>query len=303
MLGISTCWWEDASLSGDALIGQVLDMGFEGVELEYRITNPLYHQMKPYLNKKVKVLSIHNFFPRTEELLGRAASGDFFLLSSPDKDERSMAVKYSVRTIEHACDLEAKAVVLHLGRVDMPVSIDTLRNSYKNVIMDQDDGKKFLKNQMDIRESKSLKNLDAALFSLEKLNREAEKKGVFLGVENRHYTHEIPNFDEIGIIMGEFKGGMVRYWHDVGHAAVQENLGLCRQMDLLDAYSKDMIGVHLHDVEGLDDHLAPGMGKIEYEKITPYIKPHLIKILEVHSRVEREALEDGARFMKEKVLK
>ena len=64
------------------------------------------------------------------------------------------------------------------------------------------------------------KHLDAVLFSLDKLNREAEKrKAYFLGVENRYYLHEIPDFDEIGMVLREFEGGKLRYWHDVGHAA------------------------------------------------------------------------------------
>ena len=303
MLGISTCWWENASFQGDEIVSDILDLGFEGAELEYRISNSIYQQMKPHLNKALTVLSVHNFFPKPEDHSNEKGGGDFFLLSSTDRDERSMAVKYSIRTIEHADNLEARAVILHLGHVDMPNPVVKFRELYDNKQMDQKMGLTLINEQRRIRESKYHKNLDAVLFSLEKLNQEAEKKGVFLGIENRYHFHEIPNFSEIGTILREFEGGKVRYWHDVGHAGAQENMGICRQKDLLDAYSEKMVGIHLHDVKGLDDHFSPGQGEIDFDEITPFIKPHLIKILEVHSKVPTKELLEGIQFIKKEIPK
>ena len=301
MLGISTCWWHNKSFQGDEIVSDILELGFERVELEYRITNSIYQQMKPQLNKSLKVLSIHNFFPMPEEHTDKKGSGDLFLLSSTDRDERSAAVKYSTRTIEHASELEARAVVLHLGHVDMPNPVESFRELHLSGEMDQSEGLAFISEQRRIRENAHRKNLDAVLFSLEKLNREAEQKGVSLGIENRYHFHEIPDFEEIGTILREFEGGSIRYWHDVGHAAVQENLGILRQKDLLDAYSEKMIGMHLHDVRGLDDHLSPGQGEIEYGEIRPFMKPGLIKVLEIHSKVEKKELLEGVRFIRKEI--
>jgi sugar phosphate isomerase/epimerase len=298
MLGISTCWWDTRSFRGDEIVGDILELGFEGVELEYRITNSIYQQMRPHLNKQVRVLSIHNFFPKPEDPAHAKADADLFLLSSPDKEERSRAVAYTIRTIEHASDLEAQAVILHLGRVDMANPKEGFVELYQGGKIDGNQGEAFLKEQTQIRQAKRQKNLDAVLFSLEKLNREAEHKGVLLGIENRYHFHEIPNFEEIGIILGEFVGGAVRYWHDVGHAAVHEQLGISRHKDLLDAYSGNMIGIHFHDAKGLDDHLAPGQGEIDYAEITPFLKPTMAKILEIHPKVEREDLLEGAQVIK-----
>ena len=302
MLGISTCWWDTRSFRGDEIVSDILELGLKGVELEYRISSPLYQQMKPHLNKELRVLSIHNFFPKPEDRANKQASGDLFLLSSPDKDERSIAVTYTIRTIEHASDLEAKAVILHLGHVDMSNPVERFRELHGSGKIDQSEGQAFLKEQTQIRESKHQKNLDAVLFSLEKLNQEAEHKGIFLGIENRYHFHEIPNYEEIGIILREFEGGRVRYWHDVGHAAVQEHLGISRQKDLLDAYSGKMIGIHFHDAKGLDDHFSPGQGEIDYGEITPFLKQDLIKILEIHPKVERNELLEGVQFIKKAIM-
>jgi sugar phosphate isomerase/epimerase len=302
MLGISTCWWDTRSFRGDEIVGDILELGFEGVELEYRITNSIYQQMRPHLNKQVRVLSIHNFFPKPEDPAHAKADADLFLLSSPDKEERSRAVAYTIRTIEHASDLEAQAVILHLGRVDMANPKEGFVELYQGGKIDGNQGEAFLKEQTQIRQAKRQKNLDAVLFSLEKLNREAEHKGVLLGIENRYHFHEIPNFEELGIIFREFEGGMVRYWHDAGHAAVQEQLGISRHNDLLDAYSGKMIGIHLHDAKGLDDHFSPGQGEIDYGEIAPFLKQDLIKILEVHPKVGRNELLEGIQFIKKVII-
>ena len=90
------------------------------MELDYRITSDFYEQMKPFLTKELRAVSIHNYFPLPEEIPPSRASGDLFLLPCPDRDERWKAVEYSTRTIAH--DLGARAVVLHLSRVDMPKS-------------------------------------------------------------------------------------------------------------------------------------------------------------------------------------
>jgi sugar phosphate isomerase/epimerase len=303
MIGISTCWWNLETIQGDRLVSEIIDLGFEGVELEYRITNALYQQMRPQLTRRLRVLSIHNFFPKPEERAKEQGSGDLFLLSATDRDERSIAVKYTLRTIEHANDLEAQAVVLHLGYVDMLNPIDRFRELYKSEKINQDEGEAFLDEQRKVRKSKQRENLDAVLFSLEKLNQQAERQGIFIGIENRYHFHEIPSYEEIGIILREFEGGNVGYWHDVGHAGVQQNLGICRQKDLLDAYSHRMIGIHLHDVRGLDDHLSPGQGKLAYEDITPFLKPDLIKVMEVHPKVGKEELLEGLRFIQEAMTK
>ena len=119
MLGISTCWWDHHALDGESIIKEIIDLGLDGLELEYRITHPIYQQMKPLLNKAIKVLSIHNYFPKPNDFIHEKASGDLFLLSSLDNYERSLAVQYTLKTMEYASDLEVLPVVLHLGRVTL----------------------------------------------------------------------------------------------------------------------------------------------------------------------------------------
>lgn len=303
MLGISTCWWSINRVSvGEEIVSDILELGLKGVELEYRSSNAVFQQMKSRLKKDLTVLSIHNFFPFPEGIPPDKASGDLFLLSSTDRDESSRAVKFSIKTIEHAHELGARAVIFHLGKVDMPVPTQDFFRLYRSGRICEKEGLAFIKEQKIIRQASKKKNLEAVLLSLEELNREAEKKGILLGIENRYHFHEIPDLEEIGIILRKFKGGGIRYWHDVGHAKVQENIGLTSQKDILEAYSQDMIGIHLHDARGLDDHLAPGQGEMDFNEIKPFLKPSIIKILEVHPKVKRKGLMGGIRFIKKAIF-
>lgn len=299
MLGISTSWWHNKADRADSIVDDVLELELDGVELEYRITPNMYREMKPRLTSSLPVFSIHNFFPIPEGFGPGQGSGNLFLLSSTDPEEHSRAVKYTIQTIEHAHDLGARAVVLHLGQVDMPNPGEVFSRLFYSGKVHEKDMVAFIDDQRGTRQSMHQKNLDRVLLGLEKLNRDAERKGVFLGIENRYHFHEIPNFEEIGLILKKFEGGNVGYWHDIGHARVQENLGILRRNQLVEAYSDQIIGIHIHDVRGLEDHLAPGQGEIDFGEITPFLDTSVMKILEVNaSRVNREDLVEGIRLMR-----
>jgi len=302
MLGISTCWWANRISGEKEIVNETLGLGLKGIELDYRISSAILEDMVPRLKRELTVLSIHNFFPLPEGISPDKASGDLSLLSSPDRVERSKAVRYSIRTIDYAHELGARAVVFHLGRADMPNPSRDFFRLFRDRKIGEKEGLAFIEEQRLIRQASKRKNLDAVLLSLEELNRVAEKRGIFVGIENRYHFHEIPDLEEIGLILRSFKGGNIRYWHDVGHAKVQENIGISSQRSLLEAYGQDIIGIHLHDVMGFDDHLAPGQGEVDYNAIKPFMKPSIIKVLEVHPKVKRRALLEGIRFVKEAIL-
>jgi sugar phosphate isomerase/epimerase len=280
-------------LGGHEILDHVTKLGLEGVELEYRLSASVFAQMRPRLKARPAVLSIHNFFPNPGASEGRPASGDYFLLSSLDPDEKAQAVKYTLRTMVHASELGAKAVVLHLGHVEMADPKPRFFELYHAGQVNEPVGRRFLSEQTRIRLDRREKNLNAVLRSLDVLNREAERLNVILGIENRCHFHEIPDPEEVGRILDTFRGGRVSYWHDVGHAAIQEALSICSQRELLAAYSAHVAGIHLHDVKGLEDHLAPGKGGLDFAEILAAIPDEAIKILELHPKVTEGDLLSG----------
>ncbi len=300
MLGISTSLRSEASNSGIDVMNAVLDLGVEAVELEYRITSPMLQEILPLCReRRIVVISLHNFFPVPEEVPKEKASGDVFSLSAVDKEERDLAIKYTLRTLEWAEELEVKAIILHMGKIPMDSPMETLMKLYDQRKIQTEKTQEFIQEQKKIRARKGQPHLEAAMHSLDRLAREAEKRGVLLGVENRYNIHDIPNLEEFKVVFKEFTGSPLRYWHDIGHATTQQNLGIENQEELLENFGGLLVGVHLHGCKGYHDHEAPGNGEEDYALIKKFLKPDTIRVVETHHRATREELLRGLEFLKE----
>ena len=298
MLGISTVWKSGELKDGQKLMECFAGLGFREVELEYRISGDTFKQIKQFLNKTkdLKIVSIHNFFPIPD--IHETGGADIFHFSSEDREERSLAVKYATKTIQIASELGARAVVLHLGMIQMDTSSDELFGLYDAGKTGSDEHKRKLKEFRMLRDRKKGEALDMMLLSMDEIQNAAEKYDVDVGIENRYHFRECPNFDEMGVIFRKFGGGRIGYWHDAGHAKVQENLGIVGTKKLLDAYGKLLVGVHLHDVNGYSDHHVPGIGEVDFDLLMKYLRKDTIKILEIHPRETERDLMDGVDFLK-----
>jgi sugar phosphate isomerase/epimerase len=260
----------------------------------------MLEEILPILKKgQIIAVSLHNFFPVPEEVPKEKANGDVFSLSALDNEERNRAVKYTLRTLEWADELEVKAVVLHMGKIPMQNSMATFLKLYDQRKIQTEETQEFIREQKKIRARKGQPHLEAAMHSLDRLAREAEKRGVLLGVENRYNIHDIPNLEEFKMVFKEFTGSPLRYWHDIGHATTQQNLGIENQGELLENFGGLLVGVHLHGCKGYHDHEAPGSGEEDYALIKKFLKPDTIRVVETHHRATREELLRGLEFLKE----
>ena len=212
MIGISTAWKSDKIRDGKRLLDELQAAGLSNIELEYRISKKMYLDMKPFLKKGfVRVLSIHNFFPVPDIIPENRGSGDAFRLSSQDRDEREKGIRYTLKALEIANDLEAMAVVLHLGKVPIKTDVRELFTLFDSGRIKESEGNELIQRIKQEREAKRQGPLDHVLSCLDKLQREAERLGVFLGIENRYFPDEIPDFEEVGIILKEFRGSNYTY--------------------------------------------------------------------------------------------
>ena len=274
-------------------------LDIQGVELEYRLTDRFFAGMRdPLMKSPLQVTSIHNYFPfptRFEEL---KPGGDLFLLSSPDRDERNRAVDRTIRTIEMANDLEAGAVVLHCGKVEIDAEIQKLHGFFQENSIVTPGAQTFIGQKFKALETSKPAYLDSLLFSLDRLLPQAEKQGVTLGLENRAHYHELPGSGDFEQLLAEFAGGPLGYWHDTGHAHLAEKLTIVPLGFLLDKYAPDLVGVHLHDAVGLQDHLPPGSGEIDFNTVKPHLKPEIPVILELKPGTSNEDIQTALAFMK-----
>jgi sugar phosphate isomerase/epimerase len=230
----------------------------------------------------IRVKSVHNYCPIPSGTQQKKASPDYYSLASLDEAERKKAIYFTKKTIDNAVGLGARAIVLHCGRVDLKDHTRKLIDLYEDGQSGSDRFKQIREKMISERARSSKAHLEKVFLSLDELNSYASKKNIILGIENRFYFMEIPFFDEIALILDKFKGTSVYYWHDVGHAQVLDILGFASHMDLLKRYSLRMAGIHLHDIRGGQDHLAPGRGSFDFSLLKPYVKDSVIKIIEAH---------------------
>ncbi len=265
---------------GAALFDELKDLGFEKLELSRHLTLDQVEQLKPYLHVNPPC-SIHNFCPILPGTSQAAAEQDKILLSSLNADERKEAVRRTIQTMELAAELETPIVVLHLGEVD------TYDRSYLMVDLYNYGEREFeafhqkVTEATEWRKRKEEKHRDAVLRSLDELNERALRMELCIAIENRPHYYQIPNFDEIELLFEEFYGSPMRYWHDIGHAARQEKLGVCWADKWLAQYSEHLIGVNLHDLQGLEAYHPPGTGDLEWDDIFAQLPADVLKVLEI----------------------
>lgn len=297
-LAISTAWNSFRYNSAKDLLSEIKNLGFDSLELGFSLTPSMVCDISSFVDKEeIKVVSLHNFCPIPDGLKKEEALPDYYSMSSKDQEQRQQSIKYSKITIDTADRLNAKAVVLHCGRVDIPDRTKELAVIFRQGLKDT----KVYRNLKDeiIKERDEVYKpyLENTLRSLEELNRYAKERNILLGIENRIYIGEIPSFEEIETILQNFRGSNIFYWHDTGHAQVMENLGLIKHRDYLEHFSKNMIGVHLHDCIATLDHQAPLKGEIDFKMLALYINCETLKVIEAHSPTTALELKESKRLL------
>lgn len=296
MLALSTSWNNDKGIRGTELVAQIKELGIEQVELGMTLSRQKVDDIRELKEKgSIRVVSLHNYCPMPDSSETEGIAGDS--LASLDEEEREQAVFFTKRTIETAKSLGAGIVVLHMGKVAVEPGTRFLFDLYERGLKGTDGYERFKARMIEERRRNRDEHLDALLSSLGMLSEFSLGLGIRLGIENRYYFHEMPSLEELAIILDRFKDGNVFYWHDTGHAQVFENLGLAKHSDYLEAGKGRLAGVHLHDVVGVDDHLAPGMGNFDFRIIKPYLKKETLKVIEAHRPATAEDIKQGIKYL------
>ncbi len=297
-LALSTSWNAYRHKNAAGMLFEIKQLGFSCVELSFNLTPRMLSEAPSILkNLKMDVLSIHNYCPIPGDLTRQEALPDCYSLSSLDHRERKLALKYTKRSVDTAARLGAKVLVLHCGRVEMNDKTKKLINLYAKDSKECLEFKKIKSEFVLERFQKSKAFFTNALRSIEELSKYAQKKGISLGIENRFYYREIPDFEELGVILKTFKGANVFYWHDTGHARVMQNLGFVSRGSLLKNYSGRLIGVHLHNTLGCRDHLAPFKGDLNFSDIKSCLSKNTIKIIEAHYPASADEIVKSKSFL------
>ena len=293
-LSLSTLWAKDRYRHMEDFVRDARRLGFNRVELHTTLTPDGLEQL---LHRDDAVVSsVHA--PCPQEPFPKSLGASNLSLSSLDVEVRHEAVDRTVSSVRLASQVGARAVILHLGEVEggLPL-VKRLRRLYDQGLRQSEEFKENQQHLLVERAKKVAPHLDAARASLEEILGLAGAKGILIGLENRVHGHEIPSLDEMEALLAVFDKESVGYWHDVGHAEVQDRLGFTPHQDWLSRLGRQMIGVHLHDIQGIQDHLAPGTGDLAWGFLAEHIPEDSIKVCELGNWNTWEDLEAVRPFL------
>ena len=277
-VSLSTMWASGKHDHMAEFVCEARDYGFAHVEL-----NPILspRMLEELLGAEgISVSSVH--CPCPSVLSSRGVWCTELSLSALDREAREEAVGFAERTIDLASDVGARVVIIHAGRVEINTNLEArLRRLYEEGLDSSQEYTDVKACLIEERRSKEDPYFRAARESLRALSRYSSEKGILIGLENRVHFHEIPSLEEMGQLLAELDNGSVGYWHDVGHAEVQSRLGFTPRHEWFPRVGDRMIGVHLHDVIGVRDHYAPGMGSVPWDMVAANLPPNVIKVCEV----------------------
>jgi sugar phosphate isomerase/epimerase len=290
MLSFSTSWNSRKAKNGEEIVREILDLGFDAIELGHGLKAPLVQEiLQARKTLQFKVSSLHNFCPLPPEVL--IDHPDCYEYTSHRPSDRERAVRLTLQTIDMAERFEAEFVVIHSGRVR---TLDVTAPLIKLVEEGKFLGKEYGKAKVEAvqkREAVGEVYIQRALECLTEIADYAAKKGIRLGLENREDYESMPSEREFENFLQRLDASNTGYWHDFGHAQIKHNLALINHGEWLDQIGPRAIGCHLHDVKWpFRDHQAPFTGEIPYRDLVSKLPKGMLFVFEMHPRVPREEI-------------
>ena len=268
-------------------------LGFASIELNHQVNSAMLAEMQ---TTQFKFSSIHEPCPAdisTDDLKARD-----WLMSATDETNRQQGVAIIKRSIDLANRVGAPAVVVHSGIVQADLTLEKELSSLYQA--QSQEYLEIINKMVSARSMLVAPRIEAVIKSLRELLEYASRFGVLLGLENRYHFMDIPSPDEMGVLLDLAGGDQLGFVYDIGHAEAMDRLGFYPHQIWLDRYADRMIGVHLHDVIGVTDHFAPGLGEIDFSRVAPYLPENAFRTCELRTSVTPEQVEAALEFLAQK---
>lgn len=280
------------------MLREIRDLGFEQAELSHGIRLSLVPGILDAVDAgEIRISTLHNFCPLPIGVTH--AAPNLFKFTSLDPRERENALRHTLKTLDLAQRVGARLVVLHLGAIDMKEYTDRLIEMIEEGHGETEKYQRLCAEADEKREARKGRHLMPAYDLLRRLEDEAARRDLMLGIENREALEEVPFEGDFPFLFQEFPGGVLRYWHDTGHAQIKHHLGFIDHTMHLESMAANLAGFHIHDVvfPGSDHH-PPGRGTIAFDALRPFVKPEHIKVFELHPRLSSEEVLAGVAHIK-----
>ena len=288
-ISLSTMWSADQKMPFSETFALARKLGFTGFEFSNKVTPRLYQEWD---RNKYYVSTLHD--PCPSEFGYTELKIQDVSLSSLDESHRVKAVDNLKRSIDLAVRLGSRSVVVHCGSIHCDHSRDTIIREW--YLQGKAGTPEYIQIQQDYiadRDQHKQPHLNQVLRSLEEMINFAKGSGIFIGLENRNRYHDLPLPDEMETFLQLCDEPWFGFQYDAGHDHNLEALGMVGKGEWLRRFHHRLIGMHLHDVDGLQDHLAPGMGEVDYSSLAPYLGDGILRTLEVSPDCTLEQIAHG----------
>lgn len=277
----------DAALSTMWNVGQKMEfnqsfaagrmMGFARFELNHGVSPALFDQID--LNT-YRVGNVHDPCPAVHNL--NELKDRDWTISALDDENRQQGVEITKKTIDLAVRLGANSVIVHPGQVSGDRSMDRqLRALFEKGGLGTPEYEELKQKMIADRQARSGAHVDAVVKSLREIAEYAHRAKMSVGLENRYRYYDIPLPEELDRFLEVCHEPWFGFQYDVGHAQALDRLGICSHEGWLQRFGHRIVGVHLHDVKGLQDHQAPGLGDVDFNMVARYLPEYAFRTLEV----------------------
>lgn len=293
---LSTMWWNKEKDSAEVFCTKGRQLGFARFELNHQIppTDLAAFDLDHY-----HIGTLHDPCPAV--IPNKQMEREDRQVTSLDETLRKSGVDALKRTIDQACRLCARSVVIHPGRITGDHSMDTrLRELYNQGRKGSPEFETLRLELIADREKRNKPHMDSLLRSMHEIVDFAKETGLLLGLENRFHYYELPIYDEMKLLLEEFSQPWVGWQLDIGHLQVMSELGLMSFPGWLETFGKRIIGTHLHDVRGITDHRAPGTGEVNFELVAAHLPSWAQRTLEVDKSQTFEEMQCGLKYLADK---
>ncbi len=105
--------------------------------------------------------------------------------------------------------------------------------------------------------------------------------------------------DELRNVIDDLPGRKIGYWHDAGHAARLEALGVAQQESWLSMLGDHTIGITLSDWSPLGDRLPPNSGFVRWKRLRFQTSRKMQRVIALDPSFPAPLLEDTVREIRE----
>lgn len=296
---VTTRWNASRHETGEAVIEEILALGVNRVELGYDTRRELVPGMEAMQKKGlVHIDTVHNFCPLPEGI--HRGHPELWTFASLDADTHRMSVVHTENTIHYAGSIGAKVVVAHSGYVHTrKIYTHELITLFRMKQLGSRAYTRTSEKLLKVRSKKLQPHLDQVYRAVEALLPSLEANNVVLGLENMPTMEAVPNEEETVELIKHFDSPWVKYWHDLGHGQIRENLGFIDHLAWLEEIQDHIAGMHVHDVaRGVNDHTMPPDGDLGLDRFLPFARLPIPLVIEPTSRATSEQLENALAYLK-----